>query len=286
MTRDERQLIRMMNRSFSDKKNSRNIEIKDLSKETDSSASKSESDETDDKGPFKPYNTDFNFNFDLDDTSYDVGIPIPDDAKPCEPNPESNEKPEMVSLTENDMQNIVKECVDRIWEKIKNNVSKDDSDSDTVYALDVDDHLDTGLEIDEISDDVDYKPLIQHFTLTNPWLPYEKDLDLNMFRINQDNTVELEFDIRFNKPLHLKYEPTDLHDPLKILNRFKALMDKSNADDNNIICTITYNNAPDNAKIKSTTVYNVAGRITSMAILQFSGLGLRINVKGKIANYA
>lgn len=277
MTKDERQLIRMMNRTFKDKKSSRNIEIKDLSKETDPSVVNTEHIKSTDDEPIKPYHSGFDFSFDLDkdDPSYNEVIDIPNESKSCESNPESNEKVEMISMTEDEINKLVKECVD----KIKNN------DSDTIYKIGVVDNLDDR-EIDEITDEEDYRPLIQHFTLANPWLPYEKDLDLHFFRINQDNTVELEFDIIFNKPLHLKYEPTDLHDPLKILNRFKTLMDKSNADGNNIICSVTYNNAPDNARIKNSTIYNIAGKITSMQILQFSGVGLRINVKGKITNHA
>ena len=288
MTKDERQLIRMMNKSFKDKKNSRNIEIKDLSKETEPSASKSESDETVDKDPFEPCHPNFNFIFDLDDPSYDEVIGDSDESKSYESNPELKEKPKIISLTEADMQNIVKECADRILEEIKN--GKSSEDSDTIYAIDVDDQFDTGLEIDETPGDVgeilDFKPLIQHFTLDNPWLPYEKDTRLSKFIIHQGNTVDLEFEINFNRPPHLRHEPSDLNDPLKILNRFKALMNKSDADGNNIKCSITYNNAPDNAIIKNTTIYSITGKITSMEILQTYGLGLRITVKGKIINHA
>ena len=147
------------------------------------------------------------------------------------------------------------------------------------------------MEIDEDFEDEDngldiQKPLVQHFTLNNPWLPYEKDIKLTKFIIYQDNTVDLEFDINFNRPPHLRNEPSDLNDPLKILNQFKALMDKSNAGGNNIECSVTYNNAPDNAIIKSTTIYSIIGKIISMEILQNYGLGLKIKVKGKITNHA
>lgn len=288
MTRDEKQLIRMMNKSFSEKKNSRSIEVKDLSKETDSSASKSEANETVDEDPFDPYHPNYNFIFDLDNPSHEGTIDLPKEKEPENSviNPESVDRLERISLTEDDFHCIVKECIDEIMEKIKNGELNEDSDSDTVYEIDMDDHLDTGLEIDEVPNDKDevleFKPLVQHFTLSNPWLPYEKDLKLNKFVIYQDDTVDLEFDIIFNRPPHLRHEPSDLNDPLKILNQFKALMDKSDANGNNIKCSIIYNNAPDNAIIKSTTIYSIIGKITSMEILQNYGLGLRIKIKGRI----
>ena len=91
-------------------------------------------------------------------------------------------------------------------------------------------------ETDEVFDE--YKPLIQHFVLENPWLPYEKDLRLNKFVIHQNNSVDLEFDIIFNRPPHLRNEPSDLNDPLNVLRRFYSLMGKSDVDGNNIKCSI------------------------------------------------
>lgn len=191
MTRDERQLIRMMNRSFKDKKQSRNIEIKDLTDIQDESELKSEFD-----------------NLSADDTIEDFDS----------------------------------------WNE----------------------------ETDEVFDE--YKPLIQHFVLKNPWLPYEKDLRLNKFVIHQNNSVDLEFDIIFNRPPHLKNEPSDLNDPLNVLRRFYSLMGKSD----NIKCSISYTDAPDDVLQKGLTLYSISGTITSMEILQNYGLGLRIKVKGEI----
>ena len=124
--------------------------------------------------------------------------------------------------------------------------------------------------------------MIQHFVLENPWLPYEKDLRLNKFVIHQNNSVDLEFDIIFNRPPHLRNEPSDLNDPLNVLRRFYSLMGKSDVDGNNIKCSISYTDAPDDVLQKGLTLYSISGAITSMEILQNYGLGLRIKVKGEI----
>lgn len=248
MTRDERQLIRMMNRSFQDKKQPRNIEVKDLSESAD-----------------------FRFRSDLGNPPYDGAIDLPkeNESNICATDPE---KIELFPITEDKIQKLIKECADKIRGKIKN--------ASTLDEIKVDVSLDD-MKIDEITDD-DYKPLIQHFVLYNPWLPYEKDLRLTKFVIHQNNSVDLEFDIIFNKPPHLRNEPSDLNDPLNVLNRFYSLMGKSNADGNNIKCGISYTDAPDDALQKGLTLYSISGTITSMEILQDYGLGLRIKVKGEI----
>lgn len=214
MTRDERQLIRMMNKSFDKGKvNSMNIEIKDLTNIQDESELKSEFD-----------------NLSADDT-----------------------------------------------------IMVKDNPTDKLNAYNLDPDYEITMkeeETDEVFDE--YKPLIQHFVLENPWLPYEKDLRLNKFVIHQNNSVDLEFDIIFNRPPHLRNEPSDLNDPLNVLRRFYSLMGKSDVDGNNIKCSISYTDAPDDVLQKGLTLYSISGAITSMEILQNYGLGLRIKVKGEI----
>lgn len=266
MTKDERQLIRMMNRSFKDKKNSRNIEVNDLSE--------SIFDKITNDNPIKPYTSDFCSKIDLDNPLYDGTLDLPkeNESNICAINPENLK---LIPITEDEIQKLVKECTDKIREKIKN--------ASTLYEIKIDGSLDD-MEIDEITDD-DYRPLIQHFVLSNPWLPYEKDIKLTKFIIHQDSTVDLEFDIKFNIPPHLKHEPTDLNNPLKILKNFKNLMGKSNADGDNIKCSIIYTDTPDYGLAKDRESFLITGKITSMEILQSYGLGLKITIKGKITNH-
>lgn len=272
MTRDERQLIRMMNKSFDKGKvNSMNIEIKDLTNIQDESELKSEFDNlsADDTIMVKDNPTDKLNAYNLD-PDYEITIKEND-----------NEWKKVKSLSGDEMKNFIHTIV----KKALTELGLDAELSIDLYASsDIGEDFDSwDEETDEVFDE--YKPLIQHFVLENPWLPYEKDLRLNKFVIHQNNSVDLEFDIIFNRPPHLRNEPSDLNDPLNVLRRFYSLMGKSDVDGNNIKCSISYTDAPDDVLQKGLTLYSISGAITSMEILQNYGLGLRIKVKGEI-NYS
>lgn len=269
MTRDERQLIRMMNKSFDKGKvNSMNIEIKDLTNIQDESELKSEFDNlsADDTIMVKDNPTDKLNAYNLD-PDYEITMKEND-----------NEWKKVKSLSGDEMKNFIHTIV----KKALTELGLDAELSIDLYASsDIGEDFDSwDEETDEVFDE--YKPLIQHFVLENPWLPYEKDLRLNKFVIHQNNSVDLEFDIIFNRPPHLRNEPSDLNDPLNVLRRFYSLMGKSDVDGNNIKCSISYTDAPDDALQKGLTLYSISGAITSMEILQNYGLGLRIKVKGEI----
>lgn len=272
MTRDERQLIRMMNKSFDKGKvNSMNIEIKDLTNIQDESELKSEFDNlsADDTIMVKDNPTDKLNAYNLD-PDYEITMKEND-----------NEWKKVKSLSGDEMKNFTHTIVKKALTKL----GLDAELSIDLYASsDIGEDFDSwDEETDEVFDE--YKPLIQHFVLENPWLPYEKDLRLNKFVIHQNNSVDLEFDIIFNRPPHLRNEPSDLNDPLNVLRRFYSLMGKSDVDGNNIKCSISYTDAPDDVLQKGLTLYSISGAITSMEILQNYGLGLRIKVKGEI-NYS
>lgn len=269
MTRDERQLIRMMNKSFDKGKvNSMNIEIKDLTNIQDESELKSEFDNlsADDTIMVKDNPTDKLNAYNLD-PDYEITMKEND-----------NEWKKVKSLSGDEMKNFIHTIVKKALTKL----GLDAELSIDLYASsDIGEDFDSwDEETDEVFDE--YKPLIQHFVLENPWLPYEKDLRLNKFVIHQNNSVDLEFDIIFNRPPHLRNEPSDLNDPLNVLRRFYSLMGKSDVDGNNIKCSISYTDAPDDVLQKELTLYSISGAITSMEILQNYGLGLRIKVKGEI----
>lgn len=249
MTRDERQLIRMMNRSFKDKKQSRNLEIKDLTGREKlyiftSKNKRLENEETNDikkdelNVPYFVFDSNVGINDELDLAKKEFNDNLNDNLT------DLTTKANVKIINGNDMLNLE--------------------------------------EYDDEKEKVCYKPLIQHFVLEDAWLPYEKDLRLNKFVIHQNNSVDLEFDVIFHKPPHLRNEPSDLNDPLNVLRRFYSLMGKSDADGNNIKCSISYTDAPDEALQKEFTLYSISGTITSMEILQNYGLDLRIKVKGKI----
>lgn len=269
MTRDERQLIRMMNKSFDKGKvNSMNIEIKDLTNIQDESELKSEFDNlsADDTIMVKDNPTDKLNAYNLD-PDYEITMKEND-----------NKWKKVKSLSGDEMKNFIHTIVKKALTKL----GLDAELSIDLYASsDIGEDFDSwDEETDEVFDE--YKPLIQHFVLENPWLPYEKDLRLNKFVIHQNNSVDLEFDIIFNRPPHLRNEPSDLNDPLNVLRRFYSLMGKSDVDGNNIKCSISYTDAPDDVLQKELTLYSISGAITSMEILQNYGLGLRIKVKGEI----
>ena len=269
MTRDERQLIRMMNKSFDKGKvNSMNIEIKDLTNIQDESELKSEFDNlsADDTIMVKDNPTDKLNAYNID-PDYEITMKEND-----------NEWKKVKSLSGDEMKNFIHTIVKKALTKL----GLDAELSIDLYASsDIGEDFDSwDEETDEVFDE--YKPLIQHFVLENPWLPYEKDLRLNKFVIHQNNSVDLEFDIIFNRPPHLRNEPSDLNDPLNVLRRFYSLMGKSDVDGNNIKCSISYTDAPDDVLQKELTLYSISGAITSMEILQNYGLGLRIKVKGEI----
>lgn len=269
MTRDERQLIRMMNKSFDKGKvNSMNIEIKDLTNIQDESELKSEFDNlsADDTIMVKDNPTDKLNAYNLD-PDYEITMKEND-----------NEWKKVKSLSGDEMKNFIHTIV----KKALTELGLDAELSIDLYASsDIGEDFDSwDEETDEVFDE--YKLLIQHFVLENPWLPYEKDLRLNKFVIHQNNSVDLEFDIIFNRPPHLRNEPSDLNDPLNVLRRFYSLMGKSDVDGNNIKCSISYTDAPDDVLQKGLTLYSISGAITSMEILQNYGLGLRIKVKGEI----
>lgn len=269
MTRDERQLIRMMNKSFDKGKvNSMNIEIKDLTNIQDESELKSEFDNlsADDTIMVKDNPTDKLNAYNLD-PDYEITIKEND-----------NEWKKVKSLSGDEMKNFIHTIVKKALTELGLDA---ELPIDLYASSDIGEDFDSwDEETDEVFDE--YKPLIQHFVLENPWLPYEKDLRLNKFVIHQNNSVDLEFDIIFNRPPHLRNEPSDLNDPLNVLRRFYSLMGKSDVDGNNIKCSISYTDAPDDVLQKGLTLYSISGAITSMEILQNYGLGLRIKVKGEI----
>ena len=269
MTRDERQLIRMMNKSFDKGKvNSMNIEIKDLTNIQDESELKSEFDNlsADDTIMVKDNPTDKLNAYNLD-PDYEITIKEND-----------NEWKKVKSLSGDEMKNFIHTIVKKALTELGLDA---ELPIDLYASSDIGEDFDSwDEETDEVFDE--YKPLIQHFVLENPWLPYEKELRLNKFVIHQNNSVDLEFDISFNRPPHLRNEPSDLNDPLNVLRRFYSLMGKSDVDGNNIKCSISYTDAPDDVLQKGLTLYSISGAITSMEILQNYGLGLRIKVKGEI----
>ena len=269
MTRDERQLIRMMNKSFDKGKvNSMNIEIKDLTNIQDESELKSEFDNlsADDTIIVKDNPTDKLNAYNLD-PDYEITMKEND-----------NEWKKVKSLSGDEMKNFIHTIVKKALTELGLDA---ELPIDLYASSDIGEDFDSwDEETDEVFDE--YKPLIQHFVLENPWLPYEKDLRLNKFVIHQNNSVDLEFDIIFNRPPHLRNEPSDLNDPLNVLRRFYSLMGKSDVDGNNIKCSISYTDAPDDVLQKGLTLYSISGAITSMEILQNYGLGLRIKVKGEI----
>ena len=269
MTRDERQLIRMMNKSFDKGKvNSMNIEIKDLTNIQDESELKSEFDNlsADDTIMVKDNPTDKLNAYNLD-PDYEITIKEND-----------NEWKKVKSLSGDEMKNFIHTIVKKALTELGLDA---ELPIDLYASSDIGEDFDSwDEETDEVFDE--YKPLIQHFVLENPWLPYEKDLRLNKFVIHQNDSVDLEFDIIFNRPPHLRNEPSDLNDPLNVLRRFYSLMGKSDVDGNNIKCSISYTDAPDDVLQKGLTLYSISGAITSMEILQNYGLGLRIKVKGEI----
>jgi len=285
MTKDERQLIRMMNRSFKDKKkNSRNIEIKDLPKETDSSTLETESSKAIEEDPIIIPKSDFNFSFDLDDDlSFDEEVDDSIESEPCEYKLKLNDGNEIISLPEKVLHNIIKDCVEEIIKRNQNEESNDLCESEE------NNHLDTGLELDDdtLDDILSTKPkrLYQRFILSDPWLPFENDCRLDKFVVYDGNSVDLEFSILLNKSPYLKNELTDLNDPLNVLRRFRNLVEKSSSSENNIKCNIIYSYNNNSVNLNDVK-YAISGRIISMEILQTYGLELRITVKGKIINHA
>lgn len=245
MTRDEKQLIRQMNKSFKNKKWSRIIKI------NDSTGHDNDDQESNDligiKDELHAYNLNPNHNIDFKIGEFTLSEDEYNDFR-TNVYKKIAEESAKLGLTGNDS---------LILEEDSDNQNKKKEEPET-------------------------KPLIQHFTLDNPWLPYENDIRLTRFVINQDNDAELEFEIIFNRPPHLRHDPSDLNNPLKIINQFKNLMDGSQTNGNNFKCIVSYSDAPDDALLKNFTFFNISGKIASMEILQNYGFGLRIKVNGRI----
>lgn len=273
MTREEKQLIRRMNRSFKEKKSSRKIEISDLTdaKETSNLVSGYDEVENDDligvKNGLHAYNLNPDYEINQEaDISDDFGV----------------------TTSYDDLKEIIKEGTKKTIEKIER---KKRGALFNNFDIPIPDDIVGDNEKDFFNE---HKPLVQEFVLIDPWLPYSKDCRLTRFSIKEDESVDLDFFIPFNRPPHLRHTPSDLNNPLGVLKRFKKLIEDDDAKANyvkvgydirqgdNIRCYVSYSYHDDCSDADNGVTFNITGKIASMEIQQGGEYGLKITVSGKI----